>query len=121
FSADPATVTKNAGTAFIIPAAPVPGDFDADHVVTINDYNTWKLAYGTTVTAFSGADGNGDGMVNAADYTVWRNHMPIAGMGQASNVDEAQFGETLAVPEPTALVLMLPAFMLLRRRRLRQA
>ena len=40
-----------------------------------------------------GADGNGNGVVDAADYTVWRNHFGVGpGSGQAANVPEPSTG-----------------------------
>ncbi|WP_146445982.1 hypothetical protein [Botrimarina colliarenosi] len=52
-------------------AAPLlPGDYDLDGDADLNDLAAWQVAYGST--GFSLADGNRDGSVNAADYTVWR-------------------------------------------------
>src|SRR5207245_1097836 len=49
------------------------------------DYNLWRKQTGQSVTPYSGADGNGDGLVNQADYDVWRSHfgqtLPGAGSG----------------------------------------
>jgi Planctomycete extracellular len=53
----------------------LPGDYDRDNDVDQDDYLYWKQHFGLTVPAFSGADGNGNGMVDAADYTVWRDNL----------------------------------------------
>jgi len=47
------------------------GDYDADGAVTIQDYEQWQLSLGLDGFGWP-ADGNRDGMVNIADYTVWR-------------------------------------------------
>ena len=46
----------------------------------------------STIIYGSGADGNYDGVINAADYLVWRNSLGAPGAGA-----------TAGVPEPTAL------------------
>jgi hypothetical protein len=64
------------------------GDYDHNGVVNELDYNIWSATYGATVTPGGGADGNGDGFINAADYTVLRDSMSLA--------------PAIAVPEPGA-------------------
>jgi hypothetical protein len=49
------------------------GDYNSDDIVDDFDYEKWKADYGKWVAKGGGADGNADGTVNAADYTVWRN------------------------------------------------
>lgn len=67
------------------------GDFNADGIVDAADYTIWRDTEGSTVGPYTGADHTGDGLVNAADYNLWRDN----------------FGDTLgsaiAVPEPGAL------------------
>jgi hypothetical protein len=51
---------------------------------------------------FLGADGNGDGRISAADYTVWRDHLGAPGSGSSALLGP------LAVPEaPSWLVLTI--------------
>jgi hypothetical protein len=118
-SADPATVTKNSRASFVIPAAPVAGDYNGDTHVTMADYTTWKDSYGDVVEAFSGADGNGDTFINAADYTVWRNNLNLFGSGQLAGGagNQSLANDTTAVPEPTAIVLLLSSLGVARWRR----
>ncbi|MCH2118341.1 MAG: FG-GAP-like repeat-containing protein, partial [Pirellulales bacterium] len=73
--------------------AGLEGDYNKDGIVDAADYTFWRDARGANVVAGSGADGNRDGVVNQADYVLWK----------------ARFGNTLAggssqpvkVPEPT--------------------
>ncbi len=46
----------------------LPGDYDHDDDVDADDYGVWKQNFGSTSNLF--ADGNGNGRVDAADYTV---------------------------------------------------
>ncbi len=50
----------------------VAGDYNRNGVVDAADYVLWRKAEGTVVPPSSGADGNGDGTVDANDYGVWR-------------------------------------------------
>ena len=109
--------------------------------------NEWAINYNATdvvleiVVAGLDGDYNGDSMVDAADYTVWRDNLgapdetALNGNGDGLNgVDAADyslwatsFGSTLAssagvagsigVPEPTAAWMMLIGWMMLARRR----
>ncbi|QDT70691.1 hypothetical protein MalM25_36460 [Planctomycetes bacterium MalM25] len=63
-------------------------DYDYNGVLNPKDRFHWSLAYGYEGEAPL-VDGNGDGVVNAADYTLWRDAF------DASLAPEA-------VPEPTA-------------------
>ena len=49
------------------------GDYNLSGVVDNADYNLWRAEYGTVIE--SSADGNGNGVVDAADYTIWRDNL----------------------------------------------
>ncbi len=85
----------------------IPGDYDGDGDVDATDYTTWKTDFGTHSYD---SDGNGDATVNLADYTIWRDHL---------QPPPAAFALTRAVPEPTsrAIVLLLAAILPARFRR----
>ncbi|MCA9188945.1 MAG: hypothetical protein KDA99_25150, partial [Planctomycetales bacterium] len=48
------------------------GDYNFDGCVNAADYTVWKDHYGSFLALE--ADGNFDGEVNAADYTVWKDN-----------------------------------------------
>ncbi|MEO1496455.1 MAG: hypothetical protein AAFV43_04820 [Planctomycetota bacterium] len=48
---------------------PAAGDYDTDFDVDTDDYTAWQNGFGG---GDGPADGNGDGVVDLADYTVWR-------------------------------------------------
>ena len=85
----------------------IAGDYDLNGQVDAADHNAWATAYGMSpVIPGAGADGNSDGLINAADYTVWRDVLEASPQG-------------LAVPEPSGLSLVLIANgVLLRRNRM---
>ena len=63
------------------------------------DYQVWRTQYGKTGVLT--ADGNGDGVVDAADYVYWRNNK-TGGSGA---------GEAAAVPEPGSLAMFVSALL----------
>jgi len=76
--------------------------------ILVNEYPTTPALIG---------DFNNDGIVDAADYVVWRKGLSIAYTQSDYNVWRAHFGQTAnsasgasgnsAVPEPAGLVLMM--------------
>lgn len=71
-----------------------PGDLNADGLVSETDLNSFGAHYGVTAS-FLAADANKDGVVNAADYTVWRDAAEALGT---------------SAPEPTTFVLAVVGF-----------
>ena len=84
------------------------GDYNGDGVVDAADYTFWRDKLGSTTDLR--ADGNGDGVVDDADYAVWQSFYGTTyGSGAGA-------GTSAAVPEPSCLILLvagavvLPAF-----------
>ncbi|MCA9187622.1 MAG: S8 family serine peptidase, partial [Planctomycetales bacterium] len=48
----------------------IPGDYNENHMVDAADYTVWKDTFGST--ADLRADGNANGTIDAADYTIWK-------------------------------------------------
>jgi hypothetical protein len=78
-------------------AVAVPGDYDGSGSVGPDDYGLWKSTFGST-SGDMRADGNEDGIVDAADYTFWRNQLPTGDGGGSAT------GSPL--PEPSAWLLL---------------
>src|ERR1700709_2612752 len=74
-------------------AGPIPvggygarGDFNDDGIVDAADYVVWRQTSGQTVGKGSGADANTDGVVGPEDYAVWK-----ANFGRTAPVKNMQF------------------------------
>lgn len=83
---------------FSNPFVQLPGDYDGNGVVDAGDYTVWKQEFGL---AASWADGNLDGTVNLADYTIWRDNL-------GASWEDLAFGasaNTASIPEPGTLLL----------------
>jgi hypothetical protein len=51
---------------------PPNGDYNLDSVVDAADYTVWRDTLGSSVTPGTGADGDNDGTVDQSDYDFWR-------------------------------------------------
>jgi hypothetical protein len=84
----------------------IVGDFNGDGTVDAADYTVWRNTLGSTTELAADADGSGE--VDAEDYLLWK----------------AQFGKSLggslavaprAVPEPATILLVVGAIFLATR------
>ena len=73
------------------------GDYNFDGVVDMADYILWRDSLGSTLDV--AADGDGSGMVDAADYGIWKNNF-----GQSSAAALNASSSSLNVPEPATAV-----------------
>jgi len=89
------------------------GDYNGNGVVDAADYTVWQDSFGDMVAEGTAADGNGDGIINAADYTVWQDNF-------GNELSSSAFAATFPVPEPTT-GLILAGLGLIAARRRRQA
>ena len=74
------------------------GDYSGNGIVDAADYTVWRDNFGANVTAGTLADADNSGTIDDADYTIWANNF---GLGAPSS------SSATAIPEPTALVLLL--------------
>lgn len=72
-----------------------PGDFDGNGYVDAVDYTIWRDSQNSTTDLR--ADGNGDRVVNDLDYAIWKSNF---GTSYAAGA-----GQLASVPEPAAGVL----------------
>jgi hypothetical protein len=95
-------------TGYLAAALVIPGDYDRNGIVGPEDYAAWKNAFGQCVTPGSGADGDGDGQMDAGDDSIWRNNLGAGSGGGTASSD------VVPLPEPASRLLaicrLLPAF-----------
>jgi hypothetical protein len=120
---DDATFYSKEGNALLAPRLVVDatltffqpelsGDYNRNGVVDAADYTVWRDALNRAVDPYSSADGDGSGHVDAADYEIWRLHF-----GQSTPNGN---GASAAVPEPSSIWLFAASLVLnytLRRTR----
>ena len=111
------TLTDNTfltSSLFSDPFVALPGDYDGNGIVEQADYNVWRANFGDTSSL--AADGNGNHIVDSADYVIWRNSIGLTWQSLGTGAGS----QLPAVPEPSAVTLAGLASacgLLLRRRR----
>jgi hypothetical protein len=75
------------------------GDYNDNGVVDAADYVVWRSSIDGNNLA---ADGNRDGIIDSADYDVWRTHF-------GRTAGSSSFATIPTVPEPTAAICLLTA------------
>jgi hypothetical protein len=70
----------------------LPGDYDGDGAVNAADYTVWRDHRGSS---FAAADGNGNGTVDAGDYSLWKSRFGTSNAFATS------------IPEPQTVILLL--------------
>ncbi len=59
----------------VVGPQPLPGDYNYDGLVTTADYQVWTTSFGATVPRLGlWADGDPNFLIDAADYTRWRDN-----------------------------------------------
>lgn len=77
--------------------AATTGDYNGNGIVDAADYTVWRDSLGSTTNL--AADGNGSGVIDSGDYDVWKaNFGNYSGSGAGANS---------AVPEPATAVLLI--------------
>ena len=79
-----------------------PGDFNGDGVVDAADYIVWRDSLGSTTNL--AADGNNNGVVDAGDFDVWKTNFGNHSVRVSTNT---------AVPEPTTMVMLFTGILTL--------
>lgn len=91
-----ATETTASGYAIRVVGDSLAGDYNRDGVVNLADYTVWRDTLGSTSNL--AADGDDSKTIDAADYAVWKNNF-----GSGNPLLAA--AHTAAVPEPTSAAL----------------
>jgi hypothetical protein len=78
----------------LLTISPFPAaDYNHNGLVDAADYAIWRDTLGQSVTAGSGADGDHDGTVTQADYNLWKTEFGYVSPGSGA-------GAASAIPEP---------------------
>jgi len=86
-------------SAAIVTAPAVLGDYNSNGVVDAADYVVWRNSLGATGAGLA-ADGDGDQMVTQLDYSIWKANFGIRAYGAASPT------QLSPVPEPSTVLLL---------------
>ncbi len=93
-----ATVTAQVEAFSLTPFTPLPGDYNADGVVDAADYAVWRDTLDSTTDLR--ADGDRSGRVDQQDYQLWRTQF-----GEASPAPSQGSSTNASVPSPSGLSL----------------
>ena len=85
----------------------MPGDFNKNNVVDAADYTVWRNSQGQNGIDLP-ADGSGNGTVGQEDFEIWKNNF----QGDAAGLGASSQN----VPEPTTLPLTIGAMLALLQR-----
>ncbi len=95
--------------AVLASVAPLVGDYNDDGIVDAADYTVWRDSLGQSGSGLA-ADGDGDGTVDADDYDLWKAHY-------GESTGGGSLAGTATVPEPTGLALLVVGSLILLARR----
>ena len=82
------------------------GDYNGNGVVDAADYSVWLANLGQTVVIGTGADGNGNGQIDYSDFEYWKTR--FGNLGNANHYELAAL-----IPEPSGIILLLSAAVLI--------
>jgi hypothetical protein len=80
------------------------GDYNKDGVVDAGDYTVWRDSVGQSAIGLA-ADGSGNGTVDQSDYDKWQSNFGATASGSAAAANSG------AVPEPGTFMLTVTALL----------
>jgi serralysin len=78
----------------------LPGDYNGNHVIDAADYTVWRDALTSGAALLN--DSNGNGIADANDFTYWRGHF-----GQSLGSGAGSGAAVATVPEPSTTGILL--------------
>jgi uncharacterized membrane protein len=88
---------------------PPLGDYNRDGIVDAADYVVWRKLLGDLVQPCSGPDANCNGFVDNTDYQTWRSDYGRSVIANVASAEERQSSAAANVPEPASLPFYLLA------------
>jgi hypothetical protein len=79
----------------------LPGDYNQSNNVDTGDYILWRKTLGSSVAPNSGADGSGNGVVDQADYNVWKTHFDMPATSSGAHITTEALGVEPSASERT--------------------
>jgi len=70
----------------------IAGDYNGDGIVGAADYTVWRNSLGQQVEMGSGADGNRNGFVDEGDFSMWKDFFGRVVVGGTENVGTGALG-----------------------------
>jgi hypothetical protein len=113
----PDIVTANKNGVFLFQQLPnepglMPGDYNNDGHVDAADYVVWRDTFGQLGAGLA-ADGNLNNQIDTGDYDIWRAHFGQAPSEGWSAVGSSGARANTTVPEPTAVIMLAGAVVVL--------
>jgi hypothetical protein len=112
-----ATITSASGVqwANAIDPGVLRGDFNADQIVDLDDFNILAGHFGGNVTPWTSGDATGDGLVNLVDFNTLASNFGLPALDGSPGADDwaALVG---AIPEPVLGMLALLYVAVIARR-----
>jgi hypothetical protein len=93
-------------TRYVTSQVLLTGDYNGNGIVDSADYTVWRNTLGQSVPFGSGADGDGDGEVTRGDYIVWNSNF---GQTRSNGSSALSSVSSIQVPEPASPVLFVTA------------
>lgn len=94
-----ATTSPGLANPALLTTAGPSGDYNGDGTIDAADYTVWRDIFGANVTMGEGADGDESGMIDQGDYDFWKERFGTS-VGSVA---------VAAVPEPAGLGLFVLA------------